>query len=217
MMRLKGEQVSVATILTEVVVDRSDPGFLNPTKPDGPFYEAFRARDLEMEKGWIMKEDAGRGWRRLVPSPKPLRIVQGELIANLVNQGRVVIACGGGGIPVVEDRSGYLVGVEAVIDKDRTSALLAHEIGAEILIILTEVEQVALNFGQSEQENLSFLSLEEAKRHLEEGQFPPGSMGPKIESAINFIEAGGQEVIITTAEVLLRGDVKGVGTRIGRE
>jgi len=139
MMRLKGEQVSVATILTEVVVDRSDPGFLNPTKPVGPFYEAFRARDLEMEKGWIMKEDAGRGWRRLVPSPKPLRIVQGELIANLVNQGRVVIACGGGGIPVVEDRSGYLVGVEAVIDKDRTSALLAHEIGAEILIILTEV------------------------------------------------------------------------------
>lgn len=216
MLRLKEADRGVATLLTEVVVDPNDPGFLNPTKPVGPFYEAFRAHQLETEKGWIMKEDAGRGWRRLVPSPSPLRIVQGDLIARLVAQEIVVIACGGGGIPVVEDRSGYLIGVEAVIDKDRTSALLAQKVGAEMLIILTEVAQVALDFGKPTHRDLSFLSLKEAKKHLADGQFPPGSMGPKIESAIAFIEAGGQEVIITTAEVLLRGDVQRVGTRIAR-
>jgi len=164
-----------------------------------------------------MKEDAGRGWRKVVPSPKPLEIIQLQAVKTLLEAGYCVIAGGGGGIPVIRDASGYLVGVEAVIDKDRLSSLLAEQLGADTYVILTGVDKVALDFGKPTQRWLDRLSLSEAKRHLAEGQFPPGSMGPKIEAAIAFIEAGGHEVLITSAEALAREPYATVGTRIVRD
>ncbi len=214
MLRLYQKKVPVATVLTEVVVDADDPGFRNPTKPVGPFYEQFRARELELEKKWVMKEDSGRGWRRQVPSPHPLRIVQIDAIKALVEQGFIVNACGGGGIPVIEDSSGYYMGVEAVIDKDRTASMLGRELGAEVFIILTGVDKVSIDFGKPTQQELDVMTVSEAKRHLEDGQFPAGSMGPKIQAAVQYIEAGGEEVLITTAEALLAGRLENVGTRI---
>ncbi len=214
MLRLRKLGNKVATVLSEVIVDGDDPAFQNPTKPVGPFYEAFRARQLEMEKGWVMKEDAGRGWRRLVPSPLPVEIQQIEVIRCLLDQGYVTIACGGGGIPVMRDKQGYLLGVEAVIDKDRTSAALAHALNLDTFVVLTAVEKVSLDFGKSSQRDLDVITVSEAKMHLADGQFPPGSMGPKIEAAITYIENGGHEVLITTPEALLTGDFSSVGTRI---
>ncbi|MBL0314093.1 MAG: carbamate kinase [Holophagaceae bacterium] len=206
----------VTTILTEVVVDKSDPGFENPTKPIGPFYPEFRALELMRQKRWKMKEDSGRGWRKVVPSPNPIEIVQLGGIKTLLESGHCVIAGGGGGIPVIRDASGLLVGVEAVIDKDRLSALLAANLGAELYIILTGVPKVALDFGKPSQRWVDRMSAAEAKAHLADGQFPAGSMGPKIESALSFIEAGGHEVLITTAEALKHEDPATVGTRITR-
>ncbi len=206
----------VATILTEVVVDKFDPGFEHPTKPIGPFYPEFRALELMRQKKWKMKEDSGRGWRKVVPSPKPIEIVQLTAIKTLLESGHCVIAGGGGGIPVIRDASGLLVGVEAVIDKDRLSALLAANLGAELYIILTGVPKVALDFGKATQRWVDRMSATEAKAYLAEGQFPAGSMGPKIESALSFIEAGGHEVLITTAEALKHEDPATVGTRITR-
>ena len=206
----------VVTILTEVVVDKFDPGFEHPTKPIGPFYPEFRALELMRQKKWKMKEDSGRGWRKVVPSPKPIEIVQLAAIKTLLESGHCVIAGGGGGIPVIRDASGLLVGVEAVIDKDRLSALLAADLGAELFIILTGVPKVALDFGKSTQRWVDRMSATEAKAHLADGQFPAGSMGPKIESALSFIEAGGHEVLITTAEALKHEDPATVGTRITR-
>ncbi len=206
----------VTTILTEVVVDKSDPGFENPTKPIGPFYPEFRALELMRQKRWKMKEDSGRGWRKVVPSPNPIEIVQLGGIKTLLESGHCVIAGGGGGIPVIRDASGLLVGVEAVIDKDRLSALLAANLGAELYIILTGVPKVALDFGKPTQRWVDRMSAAEAKAHLADGQFPAGSMGPKIESALSFIEAGGHEVLITTAEALKHEDPATVGTRITR-
>lgn len=206
----------VATILTEVVVDKADPGFENPTKPIGPFYPEFRALELMRQKKWKMKEDSGRGWRKVVPSPKPIEIVQLDAIKTLLESGHCVIAGGGGGIPVIRDASGLLVGVEAVIDKDRLSALLAAKLGAELYIILTGVPKVALDFGKPTQRWMDRMSAAEAREHILDGQFPAGSMGPKIESALSFIEAGGHEVLITTAEALKHGDPATVGTRITR-
>lgn len=204
----------VATLLTEVVVDGKDPAFKTPTKPVGPFYEGFRARQLQMEKGWTVKEDSGRGWRRLVPSPKPLEIVQIDAIRSLLDQNIILIACGGGGIPVMKDPSGFHIGVEAVIDKDRTSSLLGQQVGAETFIVLTGVEKVFINFGKPDQKALDIISATQAKKLLSEGQFPPGSMGPKIESAIQYVENGGKEVLITTAEAILKQNIERVGTRI---
>ena len=204
----------VTTVLTEVVVDKEDPGFEHPTKPVGPFYKEFRALELIKEKGWHMKEDAGRGWRKVVPSPKPLEIVQLESIKLLLEAGHCVIAGGGGGIPVIRDASGLLVGVEAVIDKDRLSSMLAERLGADTYVILTSVPKVALDFGKPSQRWVDRMTASEAARHLAEGQFPPGSMGPKIESALSFIQAGGKEVLITTAEALEKEDYDKVGTRI---
>ncbi len=206
----------VATILTEVVVDKADPGFQNPTKPIGPFYPEFRALELRRQKKWKMKEDSGRGWRKVVPSPKPVEIVQLDAIKTLLESGHCVIAGGGGGIPVIRDASGLLVGVEAVIDKDRLSALLAANLGAELYIILTGVAKVALDFGKPTQRWMDRMSAAEAREHILDGQFPAGSMGPKIESALSFIEAGGHEVLITTAEALKHEDPATVGTRITR-
>ncbi len=206
----------VATILTEVVVDKADPGFENPTKPIGPFYPEFRALELMRQKKWKMKEDSGRGWRKVVPSPRPMEIVQLDAIKTLLESGHCVIAGGGGGIPVIRDASGLLVGVEAVIDKDRLSALLAANLGAELYIILTGVPKVALDFGKPTQRWMDRMSATEAREHILDGQFPAGSMGPKIESALSFIEAGGHEVLITTAEALRHEDPATVGTRITR-
>jgi carbamate kinase len=204
----------VASLLTEVVVDKHDPGFAHPTKPVGPFYPEFRAMELMRTKKWKMKEDSGRGYRKVVPSPKPIEIVQLDAIHALLDRGHCVIAGGGGGIPVIRDASGYLVGVEAVIDKDRLSALLAAKLGAELYIILTGVEKVALDFGKPTQRWVDRMTASEARKHLAEGQFPPGSMGPKIESALAYLEGGGHDVLITTAEALKGKDPAEVGTHI---
>ena len=213
-LRFMGLAAPVTSVLTEVVVDKEDPGFQNPAKPVGPFYEQTRARELMRTKKWKMKEDAGRGWRKVVPSPRPLEIVQLEAIKLLLQAGHSVIAGGGGGIPVIRDSSGFLVGVEAVIDKDRLSALLAAELGADLFIILTGVAKVALDFGKPTQRWVDRLTAAEARQHLAEGQFPAGSMGPKIESALAYLSEGGQEVLITTAEALATEDPATVGTRI---
>lgn len=214
--RLAYQQLNtpVTTVLTEVVVDKDDAGFVNPTKPVGPFYKEFRALELIKEKGWHMKEDAGRGWRKVVPSPKPLEIVPLEAIKLLLGAGHCVIAGGGGGIPVIRDASGFLVGVEAVIDKDRLSSLLAEQLGADTYVILTGVPKVALNFGKPTQRWVDRMTVTEATKHMADGQFPAGSMGPKIEAALNFIKAGGQEVLITSPEALEKEDYAQVGTRI---
>jgi carbamate kinase len=207
----------VTSVLTEVVVDKEDKGFQEPTKPVGPFYPEFRALELMRSKRWKMKEDSGRGWRKVVPSPRPLEIIQLDAIKTLLHAGHSVIAGGGGGIPVIRDASGFLVGVEAVIDKDRLSALLAAQLGADLFIILTGVAKVALDFGKPGQRWVDRLSAAEARRHLAEGQFPAGSMGPKIESALAYLDSGGQEVLITSAEALATGDPATVGTRIVRD
>ena len=213
-LRFMGLAAPVTSVLTEVVVDKEDSGFQNPAKPVGPFYEETRARELMRTKKWKMKEDAGRGWRKVVPSPRPLEIVQLEAIKLLLQAGHSVIAGGGGGIPVIRDSNGFLVGVEAVIDKDRLSALLAAELGADLFIILTGVAKVALDFGKPTQRWVDCLTAAEARHHLARGQFPAGSMGPKIESALAYLSAGGREVLITTAEALATEDPATVGTRI---
>jgi carbamate kinase len=212
-----GQKVPVTTVLTEVVVDKDDPGFQHPTKPVGPFYNRFRSEELQKQKGWTMKEDAGRGWRKVVPSPKPLEIIQLDSIKLLLEAGHCVIAGGGGGIPVIRDASGLLVGIEAVIDKDRLSSLLAEQLGADTYVILTGVDKVALDFGRPTQRWMDRLTATEAARHLAEGQFPAGSMGPKIESALAFLKAGGKEVLITSAEALEKEAYETVGTRIVRD
>lgn len=205
----------VAGVITQIVVDKNDKAFENPTKPVGPFYTKEQAERLAREKGWIMKEDAGRGYRRVVPSPKPLDIVEKEIIKMLLKNDVIVIAAGGGGIPVVKE-DGILKGVEAVIDKDRASALLAIEIGADLFVILTGVEKVALNYGKPNQKDLDELTIDEAKKYLKEGQFPSGSMGPKIESAIDFVKATNKECIITDMAKLKLALNGKTGTRILR-
>jgi len=198
-----GIKRQVATLVTQVLVDKDDPSIQNPSKFVGPFFKKEQVKELEEKRGWIMKEDKGRGYRRVVPSPKPIGIVEKDIIKHLVDMGVVVIAAGGGGISVYIDHSkhpGWLEGLDGVIDKDLASAVLGNEIGAEKLLIITGVDKVALNFGTPQQIDLDELSIADAKKYLAEGQFPKGSMGPKIEAAINFIEGGGREVIITSIE-----------------
>lgn len=204
----------VVTIVTQVVVDEFDPAFKDPTKPIGPFYTEEDARELERERGWRMIEDAGRGWRRVVPSPRPVRIVEASVIKRIVSVGDIVIAAGGGGVPVVEDGRGNLRGVDAVIDKDLASSLLARQIGAGTLIILTSVDNVYLNYGKMDQEALLKMDVEQAKTYLADGQFPPGSMGPKIEAAVDFLTHGGSEVIITSPELTGEAAAGKAGTKI---
>ncbi len=189
----------VVAIVTQVVVDKDDPGFQNPSKPVGDFMTEEEAKELARKYGWIVKEDAGRGWRRVVPSPIPKRTVEAPIIKKLYEEGTVVIASGGGGVPVTEE-DGILNGAQAVIDKDRASALLALEIGASMLVILTQVPYAYINFGKPDQKELKEVSLGEIKKYYEEGHFAAGSMGPKIEAAITFLEKGGKEVIITSIE-----------------
>ncbi len=199
----RGIKKSVVTLITQVEVDKSDPAFQNPTKPIGKFYSEEEAKIFQAEKGWVMKEDPKkRGWRRLVPSPKPMNVIKKDLIKQLVNEGHIVIACGGGGIPVYRHPDNSLEAIEAVIDKDLASALLAKQINADAFYILTDVPKVSINFMKPNQVDLDELSTTEARKYLEEGQFPAGSMGPKIEAAIEFVEATGKEMIITDAREL---------------
>ncbi len=202
--RLNEEQLAkpVVTVLSEVEVARDDPAFENPSKPVGPYFTAYRANLLMQEQGWQMVEDAGRGWRKVVASPPPKRILDIEAVKELVAAGTLVIAAGGGGIPVYQDVGGYFRGVEAVIDKDYTASLLAQELDADLFIILTQVPQVAENFGRPNQHWLPVIAASKAKEMLEHNQFPPGSMGPKIRAALAFVEKTGREVLITDAEHL---------------
>jgi len=192
----------VATILTEVEVDPVDPAFKRPTKPIGPYFTRYRAESLERDLGWTMREEAGRGWRHVVPSPRPLRILNIETIVHMLDSAAVVIAAGGGGIPVVRGRDGQWRGVEAVIDKDFSSSLLASELRAEMYVVLTGVAKVAIDFEKPTQRSVDRLTVTEAQRYLAEGQFPAGSMGPKIEAAIQFVTRGGGQVLITDVEHL---------------
>lgn len=192
----------VATVLTEVEVDVNDPAFKRPTKPIGPFFTRYRAEALERDLGWTMREDAGRGWRHVVPSPKPLRVLNLNTITHMLDTAAVVIAAGGGGIPVVKGRDGQWRGIEAVIDKDYASALLGANLGADVYIVLTGVSKVALDFDKPTQRLIDRMTVAEAEKYMAEGQFPPGSMGPKIDSAIQFVRASGHQVLITDVEVL---------------
>ncbi|HKG56435.1 MAG TPA: carbamate kinase [Candidatus Limnocylindrales bacterium] len=203
----------VAYVLTHTVVDDRDPAFTDPSKPIGPFYTAAQAATRRKRNGWQLVEDSGRGYRRVVPSPKPLRIVESAQIRTLVDAGYVVIAVGGGGIPVVETPHGY-VGVEAVIDKDRASALLAASLGVPLLVLSTGVEQVAYHFRKPDQRALARMTAGEAAGYLADGEFPKGSMGPKVEAAIDFLAHGGREVLITTPAALQRAIAGETGTRI---
>lgn len=192
----------VATVLTEVQVDPTDIAFKKPTKPIGPFFTRYRAEALERDLGWTMREDSGRGWRHVVPSPRPLHILNLETIRRMIDVAAVVIAAGGGGIPVVKGRDGQWRGVEAVIDKDFSSSLLASELDADLYIVLTGVERVALDWGKPTQRNVEKMTVAEAEKHLADGQFPAGSMGPKIEAAVQFVRKSGRDVLITDVEVL---------------
>lgn len=205
---------AVATVVTQVIVDEGDPAFQRPNKPIGPFYDEPQAQEHARTRGWAVIEDAGRGWRRVVPSPQPLEIVEAEVIASLLDAGVVVIGVGGGGIPVVRGVDGRLRGVEAVIDKDYASSLLARSLNANLFLISTAVEKVALNFGKPDQRDLALLTLTEAKFYLSDGHFPPGSMGPKIRAAIQYLEAGGREALITSPEHIARALRGETGTRI---
>jgi carbamate kinase len=210
----RGMKRPVASVVTQCVVDPDDPAFADPTKPIGPFYTGEEAAKQAVERGWDIVEDSGRGHRRVVPSPRPLEIVESEAILSLVEAGAVVIAAGGGGIPVVRRSDGSLEGVEAVIDKDRASAVLARQVGADRLVIVTSVPEVLLDFGKASARPLRTVTLSEAKAHHAEGQFPPGSMGPKMEAAVEFVESGGGEALITDPPGLLDAIAGKAGTRI---
>ncbi len=205
---------SVVTLVTEVVVDPEDPGFRRPSKPIGPFYTRYRADYLIHKLGWNMVEDAGRGWRKVVPSPRPVEVVPLKAIRDAVEAEHVVIAGGGGGIPVYRTKQGDLRGVEAVIDKDYTASLIAAALEADMLVILTGVDHVSINYGRPGQRALRRIDVAEARAHDRDGQFPAGSMGPKIRAAIEFVEHTGREVVITSAERLGAAIAGRAGTRI---
>ena len=216
-LRRRSIDKEVASLVTQVIVDKDDPAFQRPTKPVGPFYSKYRAQMLAREKKWTMVEDAGRGYRKVVASPRPIDVVPKGIIQDLVEAGRIVIAAGGGGVPVVINGRGLFEGVEAVIDKDYAASLLAREVKADLFIILTAIERVYLNFGRPDQVEVPVLTVEEAKKHLADGQFPPGSMGPKIRAAVEYIEAGGREVLITKDSHLKAALLNRSGTRVVAE
>ncbi len=215
-LRSVGNQRHVVCLLTQVEVDRDDPAFSHPTKPVGAFYSESDARDIEKKLGWTMHEDSGRGWRYVVPSPRPKHIVDISLIETIAQSGAVVIAGGGGGIPVIRNDDGTRHGIEAVIDKDLSSALMANVLGIDTLMILTAVDKVYINFGQANQRGLDAVSLDEMVQLQADGEFAEGSMGPKIEAAIGFLQNGGKRAVIAhldDAVAALAGDT---GTRISR-
>lgn len=208
-----GRPRAVAAVMTQVVVDPDDPGFQNPTKPIGPFFPEGRAKRLADARGWSVVEDSGRGWRRVVASPEPLEVVEWLQVKGLLDAGQVVIACGGGGVPVVR-RGGDLEGVDAVIDKDYAAALVGDLVGADSLVLLTGVERVALDFGKPTQREVAHMTLAEARGHMADGQFPAGSMGPKVDAAIRFIDGGGTMAIIGAMESAAEALAGTSGTRI---
>ncbi|UCF70285.1 MAG: carbamate kinase [candidate division WOR-3 bacterium] len=211
-----GIKRDVITIVTQVVVDPNDPSIINPSKYIGPFYTKKQAESLARIFNWVTKEDSGRGYRRVVPSPIPRRIVNRKTIETLVDLGTIVIAAGGGGIPVYIENDGSYEGVDAVVDKDRASAVLAHDIDATTLLFLTNVDCVYLDYKKENQQPLRKITLAEAKKHMDAGQFPAGNMGPKIEAAISFLQSGGQEVIITSLSKALQAILGDEGTKIVR-
>jgi len=212
--RRRDIQKQAVTVVTQVLVDRDDPAFQNPSKPIGSFMGEVEAMHRAEGEGWNVIEDAGRGWRRVVPSPLPQRVIERDAVKELLDAGFVVITVGGGGIPVVEGKDGNLVGTAAVIDKDYASSLLAQSIGADLFLIPTAVEKVSLNFGRPNQVDLDQMTVAEAKRYMAEGHFAPGSMLPKIQAVISFLEAGGKEAIITNPENIERALAGETGTRI---
>lgn len=205
--------VPVVSIVTQTVVCADDPAMQRPTKPIGPFYSREQAEERRRQLGWAIVEDAARGYRRVVPSPEPVEVVELDVIRTLMNRGVLVIACGGGGIPVVRD-NGELKGIEAVIDKDRASALLASELGVDLLAISTDIPFVYLNYKKPGQRQLSSVTASELQAHFRAGHFPPGNMGPKVESALRFLKAGGKEVIITSYEHLTEAIAGRMGTHV---
>ena len=210
----RGIKKSVATVVTQVLVDENDPAFQHPTKPIGAFYSKEEAEKIAAEKGYTMVEDAGRGYRQVVPSPKPVDVVEKEMVNTLIDAGHVVITVGGGGIPVIE-KEGKLLGVPAVIDKDFASAKLAELVKADALVILTAVDRVAINWGKPDQKSLETMTCEEAERYCKEGHFAPGSMLPKVQAAMSFARTGGEAIIasLENAAAALRGES---GTKIVR-
>jgi len=218
--RRRMDKVAVS-LITQVIVSGDDPAFKNPTKPIGQYYQEEEAKRLEREKGWKMVLDKNRGgYRKVVPSPEPTGIVESKPVRRLVfggiDQAEVVIACGGGGIPVVRRGDGYK-GVEAVVDKDLAAAMLANSINERLFVVATDVQTVFIDFNKPTQRPLTRATLSEVKKYYEEGQFPPGSMGPKILAAIRFLEGGGEEVVITATEKLVEALEQGAGTHIYRD
>ena len=211
-LRSRGNAHDVAGVLTHTIVNAADPAFDNPTKPIGGFYAQEEAGRLAAENGWAVAEDSGRGWRRVVASPRPERILEQEAIRSLVDSDILVVAAGGGGIPLIELPGAGYRGVEAVIDKDFTSAHLATVLGADLLVIATGVPQVAINFGRRDQRYLDRVDAAEARQHLADGQFPPGSMGPKVEAALQYLDHGGAQVLITSPTCLRDALDGGPGT-----
>ncbi len=209
----RGLKRQAATVVTQVVVDRNDPAFQNPSKPIGSFMDEAAALKNKQEQGWAVMEDSGRGWRRVVASPKPVQIVQQDAIMALVRAGFVVVGVGGG-IPVIRDDQGNLAGVEAVIDKDLASALLASSVNADLFLISTEVEKVAINFNKPDQRWLDRMTLAEAKQYLAEGHFGKGSMEPKIKAIAGFLERGGKAALVTNPDSILRALAGETGTHL---
>lgn len=216
-MAAAGYRKEVVTVVTTVEVDAADQAFQKPAKPVGPFFSAGQAREQMSRLGWAMVEDSGRGWRKVVASPRPKRILNTEVVAWLANRGKIVIAAGGGGIPVVVGGDGLLRGVEAVIDKDYSAALLASSLSADLFVVLTAVPRVFQEFGKPSQRALDLLTVEDARRLQRAGEFPAGSMGPKMDAAIQFVENGGNEVLITSPEVLAEALEGKNGTRMRRQ
>jgi len=208
-----GLHVPVVSLVTQSIVSASDPAMTHPTKPIGPFYSRAQAEERQRQLGWNIVEDAARGYRRVVPSPEPVEIVELEVIRSLMNQGVLVVGCGGGGIPVVR-KKGTLHGIEAVIDKDRASALLAAELAVDVFAISTDTDYVYLDYKKPTQRPLTSVTTGELADHLHAGHFPPGNMGPKVESALQFLRAGGKEVIITSYEHLHEAISGHAGTHV---
>ncbi len=213
-MKKEGIEINSISLITQTLVDEKDTAFMNPTKPIGSFYTAEEAEKLKKEKGWTIVEDSGRGYRRVVPSPEPREIVEKESIQQLFESGTIVIAAGGGGVPVIVGAEGDLEGVIAVIDKDLGAQIFACDIGAEVLLMLTDVEKVSLNYGKPNQVDLDEITLSDAKKYLRENHFAPGSMAPKVEAAIKFVEAGGKKAVISSLELAMKALEGKAGTTI---
>jgi carbamate kinase len=199
-LRTYHSNIQPITLITQTLVDKNDIAFQNPSKPIGPFYSKVEAERLRRERNWIMLEDNGRGFRRVVPSPIPIEIVEWHVVRNLLNMGVLVIQSGGGGIPVIREENGDLRGVEAVIDKDLSAALLASKLNVETLLILTDVERVLINYLKSDEAPIDNMTISQSKKYMEEGQFGSGSMGPKIQAAMNFVTSGGKRAIIASLD-----------------